>query len=111
MKKFIIGLSFVSMFTTLAMAQNAEAYCWQWKTKYGHKTYYACYGPVQKLMTGYEDLNEAVDLVGCTNPSWKFQRGLVGYGKRNGAWVVCNNQELRSYDNSPQKIRNWVNRQ
>lgn len=109
MKKIFTLLILVIGFYSTAQAASAKAYCWGWHGSYDKKAYYSCYGPEQRLSTGYEDLNEALDLVNCDTPDYN-RHHRFGEGKRGGIWFRCSNK-LRSYDNSPSKIKRWVNKQ
>ena len=112
MKKIVfIGLAIVAL-STFSFAEKAEAYCWKWKGSYSGQIYYKCFGPIQLLSAGNKDLNDAVELVGCHGAYWKNSSNeLSSYGKTSGAWLICADRKLESYDNSPRKIRNWVNSQ
>ena len=92
--------------------RKGEAYCWKWSGSYDKRVYYKCYGPVQLLSTGYEELEEAILLSGCHGSEWKSSNDrLAQEGFDGGSWLVCHDTYLKPYDNSPDKISDWVNRQ
>ena len=92
--------------------RKGEAYCWKWSGSYDKQVYYRCYGPVQLLATGYEELDEAILLSGCHGSEWKSSNDrLTQEGFEGGSWLVCHDTYLKPYDNSPDKISDWVNSQ
>lgn len=98
--------------TTEEPKRKGEAYCWKWSGSYDKQVYYKCYGPVQLLSTGYEELEEAILLSGCHGSEWKSSNDrLAQEGFEGGSWLVCHDTYLKPYNNSPDKISDWVNRQ
>lgn len=92
-----------AQFTTLGgnQGENAVAYCWR-----NQADYYFCYGPVQRTSSG-EELDLALQYSGCTDPNpqeyWPSASGV-----RNGVWYICQGRKMESYDNSEERIRQWV---